>query len=507
MTGGLIQLVAYGVQDLFLTKDPQITFFKLVYRRHTNFSVEAIPQHFIQPLDFNKKSTSIISRQGDLIGQIYLIINLPSINMESNYLFAWVRKIGFALVKTIDIIINEQLIDRHYGEWLNIWYELIGPHHTNGFNHMIGNISELTNFSSQKDSYELYVPLQFWFCRSSGSALPLVCLKYSEVKINIEFNDLEKSCLITPSHYIEVINDYVNFKPFEYIEQCIDGKIASGLFTNYDFLTKRLYYLKLSRLDFQGSINCRSSNHINEIILESFNPLNEQYIIKGATSNFIVIPQIRCLPQANIRPKLNISMGNCFLLVDYIFLDEDERMRFMDSKHDYLIEQVATISEQIIDSSNVQFNIDLSQPCKFFVWLTQFLHYQNIGEAFNYTDSFMFNCGKPCGRSLVLEETFLLNGRERLSSRDYKYFNYVQSYQNFPYGAPEGLNVYSFSLSPDKFQPSGCCNMSQIDIMRINMRLKPCVNVNNPVKFRGYGLIYNILRIVNGIAGLVFSYS
>ncbi|AYV80906.1 MAG: NCLDV major capsid protein [Harvfovirus sp.] len=482
MGGGLIQLVAYGVQDLFLTRDPQITFFKIVYRRHTNFSIEPIPQQFIQPLDFNKKSTCIISRQGDLIGQTYLILTLPCINVEPFYLFAWVRKIGFALIKTIDIVINEQLIDRHYGEWLNIWYELMGPRQGDGLYKMIGNISELVEFSPQKDSYEVYIPLQFWFCRNSGSSLPLVALQYSEVKINVELNDLEKCCLVSPSHYVEVINDFVNLKPFEYIEQCHDGRITNGIFTHYDFLLKRLYYMKLSHHDFCG---------INEI--------------KGLTTGFTVLLKLNCLPMSCNRPRLNISMGNCFLLVDYIYLDEDERMRFMQTRHDYLIEQLGIITEQTITSSTAQFTIDLWQPCKFFVWLTQYLHYQNIGEQFNYTD-----CYLPCsreGRSLILEETFLLNGRERLSNREYKYFNYVQSYQNFPYSAPEGVNVYSFALSPEKFQPSGSCNLSQIDTMRIIMKMIPTITIHNPAKFRGYAVIYNVLRIAHGLAGLVFRYT
>ncbi|AYV84664.1 MAG: NCLDV major capsid protein [Hyperionvirus sp.] len=503
MGGGLIQLVAYGIQDLFLTRDPQITFFKIVYRRHSNFSIEPIPQQFTQPLDFNKKSTCILSRQGDLIGQTYLVLTLPCVNLEPLYLFAWVRKIGFALIKTIDLIINEQLIDRHYGEWLNIWYELMGPLQGNGFNKMIGNISELAEFTPQKDSYEIHVPLQFWFCRNSGSALPLVCLQYSEVKINVELNDLEKCSLLTPTHYIETLNDFVNLKPFEYIEQNLNGKLACGIYTNYDFINKRLYYMKLSKHDFQASF------HPSPIsgILDSFSPAHEQYIIKGITTNFIVFPKLNCFPQANIRPKLNICMGKCFLLIDYIFLDEDERMRFLQGRHDYLIEQVGLITEQTIDSSNVQLNIDLSQPCKFFVWLTQYLHYQYIGEGFNYTDCYMHACGKSIGRSLVLDETFLLNGRERLSNREYKYFNYVQSYQNFPYPASEGLNVYSFALTPEKFQPSGSCNMSQIDNLRITMRMNPYISPHNPVKFRGYAVIYNILRIVNGIAGVVFRYT
>ena len=156
MTGGLIQLVAYGVEDIYLTRDPQITFFKVVYRRHTNFSIEPIPQNFTQPINFGKKSTCIVSKQGDLINQIYLVITLPPIVQFETYnncdftKFAWVKKIGFAIIKNLEIVIGGEIIDRQYGEWLNVWYELIGPRQ-DAFQNMIGNIPELTDFSSQKD--------------------------------------------------------------------------------------------------------------------------------------------------------------------------------------------------------------------------------------------------------------------------------------------------------------------------------------------------------------------
>ena len=130
MTGGIIQLVSYGAEDLFLINDPQITFFKIVYRRHTNFSVEAIPQYFNQTPNFGRKSSCIITKQGDLIGQTYLVLTLPELkykNINNNILFAWSRKIAFNIIKNVEIIIGDQLIDKQYGEWLNIWYELIGP--------------------------------------------------------------------------------------------------------------------------------------------------------------------------------------------------------------------------------------------------------------------------------------------------------------------------------------------------------------------------------------------
>ena len=124
MTGGLIQLVAYGIQDIFLTTEPQITFFKIVYRRHTNFSIESIRQNFINTPDFGKRSTCLVATNGDLIYKSYLVIKLPTVEPFTNddiTKMAWVRKIGYAIIRTVDIEIGGVLVDRHYGEWLNIW--------------------------------------------------------------------------------------------------------------------------------------------------------------------------------------------------------------------------------------------------------------------------------------------------------------------------------------------------------------------------------------------------
>ena len=132
MAGGLIQLVTRGPQDIFFISDPQITFFKTVYRRHTNFSTEIIPQKFTHKPDFGKRIVCTLARSGDLIGKMYLVMVLPNIptfkdndgNIDKISKFAWVRKIGFALIRCIEIEIGDELIDRQYGDWLNIWYEL-----------------------------------------------------------------------------------------------------------------------------------------------------------------------------------------------------------------------------------------------------------------------------------------------------------------------------------------------------------------------------------------------
>lgn len=525
MTGGLIQLVAYGLQDLFLTRDPQITFFKIVYRRHTNFSIEQIPQNFRNDLNFGNRASCVISTEGDLIGQIYIVITLPRIKqffIDSDTIdnitkFAWVRKLGFAMIKTIDLEISGQLIDRHYGEWLNIWSELFNNYNQDyGLLKMIGDVSELTDFTNGKEPYTLYIPLQFWFCRNSSLALPLVSLQYSEVKISVELNDAQNCYIITPTHYIEVYNDICNFTPFEYIEQNVNGTIASGIFTNYDFITKRLYYKKISRNNF---ISIKSDAISLSDIMDIIFPLNNsqipsKYFIIGQTSGVIAMPKFNSTSHpyssssasssASLR---NINITNAFLLVEYIFLDQEERLRFVQSKHDYLIETVSYINEQSIESTGRLITVDLIQPCKFLVWIVQqdYLRDINNNDYFNYTDNYVYIHNKPIGKTLVKQETLKLNSIDRLSKRSSAYFNYLQPYQSFDHNVSEGINVYSFSIFPGKYQISGSCNMSQIDNIQLDLTLYNIISNKNIAKVRGYGLEYNVLRIVNGIAGLVFT--
>src|SRR5690606_20994389 len=132
MGGGLMQLVAYGAQDVYLTGNPQITFFKVVYRRHTNFSIEAIEQTFNGTADFGKKVICTVSRNGDLINNVYLQVQLPALSVGSVYNVgetqpnnvAWTNSIGHALIRSVEIEVGGQKIDKHYGEWLEIWDEL-----------------------------------------------------------------------------------------------------------------------------------------------------------------------------------------------------------------------------------------------------------------------------------------------------------------------------------------------------------------------------------------------
>jgi hypothetical protein len=194
MGGGLLQLVAYGAQDVYLTGNPQITFFKVVYRRHTNFAIEAIQQTPTGSNSLGSRASIQITRNGDLIHRVYF--NGKIKNDGSALAVALVPNFGQKLLKTVELEIGGQRIDKHYSEWLYIWNELSLPvGKRDGYNVMVGANS--TNSCTKLDfgkSYEVYVPLEFWFCRNVGLALPLIALQYHEVKINVEYESIENLC-------------------------------------------------------------------------------------------------------------------------------------------------------------------------------------------------------------------------------------------------------------------------------------------------------------------------
>lgn len=195
--GGLVQLVAYGAQDIYLTGNPQITFFKVVYRRYTNFASEAIEQTFAGTFDFNTRVTVQLTRNADVVTKMYLrvVLNQGVLNpitlspggQSFTPQWAWTPRLGHALIQDYFLEIGGTQIDKQYGDWLNIWFELtqlVGQ--VRGYNRMIGNVPEMTslndqygyNAPNQNQQYTLNVPLQFFHCRHDGLGIPLIALQY-----------------------------------------------------------------------------------------------------------------------------------------------------------------------------------------------------------------------------------------------------------------------------------------------------------------------------------------
>ena len=432
MSGGLMQIVAYGAQDVYLTGNPQITYFKVVYRRHTNFAVESIEQTFNGTADFGRKVTALIARSGDLIGRVYLQVELPALNKTAGSI-RWVDHVGHHLIKQVEVEIGGQRIDRHYGDWLQIWYELtVGMdkrHFTgHGYDEMIGHdevtVSKAgspTYYGNAHNAFTLFVPLQFWFCRNAGLALPLIALQYHEVKINLEFRTFA-----------------------------------------------------------------------------------ELWIGEDAGADI----------DANSK-----SLTSASLWVDYIYLDTEERRRFAQVSHEYLIEQLQFTGDESVTSGSAKLKLSFNHPVKELVWViqkdeaisgndqgvsgNQWSNYTTItaSNGENHVDPVAG--GDERAYNNCASAKLQLNGQDRFAMRTGRYFNLVQPYQahtNIP-DSP-GINVYSFALKPEEHNPSGSANFSRIDNATLNLGIHADTG---DCKVRVYAVNYNVLRIMSGMGGLAYS--
>lgn len=516
MSGGLIQLVAYGVQDIFLTKDPQITFFKVIYRRHTNFSTENVVQKFKTVPNFNTKSSTVLAKAGDLIRKMYLVIEFPHIpdfiedgELSKKLKLAWVKKIGYAVIDYIEIEIGGQSINKHYGEWLYIWDELTGKH-DRGADILIGNIKNVTDFTNKNDGFKVYVPLQFWFCRKAGVALPLVCLQYNEIKINLSLKSANNCHITAPKNYIKIYDNLALFKDFEYIEQEIDGIKATGKFIHYDNIEQKLYYNRISDNPFKSYDTGNVSITTDTALLNIQNDpeIYEPYSIRGLTSNYKAMPVFNTIEQNFRFPIINqLTIKECYMLVEYIYLDKDERIKFVDSRHEYLIDQVQFSGKHLIESLNNKINLGFSHPCKQIIWVCQYNYLLNTrnNDIFNYTDSYKHDENGNCiGNDIIKDASIIFNHHDRVGLRDIKYFNDIHHYTHGKYTPSTGINAYSFSLYPYEYQPSGSANLSKIDSFDLAFTVNKNSEAINNAIVKVYAVTYNVLRVANGLCGVVF---
>lgn len=562
MSGGIIQLVTYGVRELYLVGNPQITFFRAVYRRYTNFSMEAMPQRFQgDVIDFGKKMVCNVDKAGDLLYRGYLVLQIPAVqitrsftptpipqdcltppitvaqaqtnfnnvntfittNMKSyragilNSLspcienvqvfcnnavsiwetcdpngqirqtfqgllpiiktccgmnfsdiymvdvingillaqqtqsvdvtailnkaiannvrihkyfldilnevteqqaemnspyskFAWIKRLGHGIIDYIDIELGGRQIDRHYGEWINIWHELARNHlHDHNYNKMIGNVKELVKFdTNQKPQYILMIPLQFWFCRNNGLALPLIAMQYHDLHVIVKLRKLEQCCYV-----------------------------------------------------------------------------DETGTLTGA----------------------GIVLEDAYLLFDYIYLDTDERRRFAQAAHEYLIEQVQRVEFLNFPKTQETFLLaNFEHPCKELIFLFQrddFVENPDDHTECRF-DNYTLNknkCGSPIGTA-----NLQFNAYERCPIEGYHYFNYLQPWESHSNTPDNGINVFSFAIKPEEEQPSCTANLGRLENIQLIINFNKRVAAENiEGRFRVYCPNYNILRFLAGFSGLAFA--
>lgn len=551
---GLIN-VAKGTGDFYLTGNPQITHFKVVYRRHTRFAVESFQLDFDDEVGFGLTSSIVLPRIGDLIHKSYLQITLPEVyftrkpnesdiaiaktnynnaintntiisqfikfntevyrsayevysadntiycntiiatiitqftlisendklnfnnktrelgfdpslisldlvtrlinipditpkikifermqyalaqmhKLKSHsddlvlqasekledaqseyYKFAWVDKIGHALIDYIQIDIGGERIDRHYGDWYNIWSELSCSHELYPvYNKMIGNVPELTVFDRTiKPKYNLFIPLQFWFCKTNGSALPLAALEYHDVSITVKLRNIQECC------YFEFMN-----------QETID---ISDWFED-----------------------------------------------------------------SNFTPQVN-------LLIDYVYLDKVEQIKFAQAAHEYLIDQLQLCEMNNITNTEFKIELDFNNPCIELIWIIQKDSHARNEDGYTkcqlHNYSLIGQTGNPI-KSVQID----YNGHTKIKQTG-EYFNYIQPHAHHTSTPSDGICVYSFSLFPEEFQPSGNCNIGRFKQVTLTVQLNPAVFMDTEsVHCRIYARSHNVLRIIGGMAACAYS--
>ena len=469
--GGLIQLVSIGAQDVYLVGNPQITFFKVTYQRHTNFARECIEQTIQGTQGFGQRLTVTISRSGDLVGPMHVEIELPALSSgidgttisaynsnsadastgSGTFNWCWVNYVGYRILKEVTIEIGGQPIDRHYSTWFYMWFELSTPAaKREGLQKMVGgyDVTEvpLGLTTNGLVAQTLYVPLVFWFNTHPGLALPLIALQYHEVKLYIQTESLSNCCVLLSTS-------------------------GGSTFSNV--------------LDIKWSP-----------------------------------------PGLSLNPTTSgngtVQLNNMSVWADYYYLDSEERRRFAQLSHEYLIKQVQQITNTATYNAGGSGSIDyrtFNHPVSFNVWGFRKTQEGSGPDWTNFTNSPPFL--QFLGLTIVNQHKLVLNGNDRYNDKNADYYNLVQPYNHFTAIPPTGILTYSYALQPVEHQPSGTLNFSRIDnaankfsVISVLSQLNGLLgntsgthwsSSTTPYEGVVYGVNYNVLRIMSGMGGLAYS--
>lgn len=498
---GLLELVAHGIQDIYLIGNPQITFFKTIYKRHTNFSMEAFQLSYDAKPTYGSKTTFNITRYADLIYTMFLEIDLPQLyatytvdplygGSDSDFSkgignISWINNTGHGIIDYCDFLIGKQKIDRQYGEWMEIWTQLSqSESKKRGLDLLLNRNPDL---QIQTGPFTLYIPLQFWFCRNIGLALPLVALQYHPVELEVNFRPLEQLYTFGSNNYYTATSD--NTKILK-VFKAYPGQTPS--LTNSSTQARIVVFPDGSRYYVDPNSAISGTGLTGNPYLITM----VQTIPVGYTTASIYIK-----PNGILDTSYNTDISEVRLYVDYIYLDTIEQREFANAKHRYLIEQVQFSGSQSITAgaNTERFRLNFNLPVKELFWVNQLNDIFITNDLFNYSNT--VNPALTQG-NIVANGQIYINGIERFSVRTGDYFRLIQPYQKHTRSPNNFVYIYSFSLKPEEHQPSGCSNFSKIDTKELFLTMSP--NISSQ-QLRVYALNYNILRIYSGMGGIAFS--
>lgn len=461
MVGGLLQLKEKGAQDLYLTGQPQITFFKIVYRRHTNFSIESIEQLFDTPPTSNTTRTINIDRRGDLIHKIYIQQQIPtnaSFEDEGNTI-----NYGYNYLKTVELFIGNKLIDSHSNNWMETYAELTQPNEFGNFssahNALFMNSAPNIGMGYTNGNNVSHTATKFQSMCMAGGVDKYDSINYFKTSGS---STISNASLIPSREQVDATRltntlntDIVDGKPYLWTS----GSNTLAVNDYAEYLYENEYHYIYTPLQFWF---CRNIGLALPLIALQYNEVSINILFNKLLTDQVILT----------------------MYVDYIYLDTEERRRFSQISHEYLIEQVQTIKSNNLDEENL---LNLNHPVKEIIWVS------GDGENAYYP------------KALKGKWTIKINGFDRFTERDISYFTkqQVNDYHS-GYGGVTKKNsiaVYSFALNPEDHQPSGTCNFSTINNAYLVCNLYNGQTADDE-KYTLYAVNYNILRILSGTGSL-----
>jgi len=603
MTGGIIQLAVYGTQDIFLTGTPQITFFKVVYRRYTNFAIESLAQFFIGDVNFGSGVTCVVDKMGDLMHKVYLEIVIPEVNLLKNpsqyttdlnvaqqeYIAVKdyydnvvdYNKVNTDVIRKLSLMLRTNNLPMSEIEKVMATSTFIDPLRIKRDN-LKQYILTSDTFNRIPVLRDLKLPLYYQINRFDiqilfnsiicnidkyRSNLPENVADFEKRKALIRviteslYKELQEFYLVAYELFIEKEKVYTSFLNGTYMERYrfawveeighaiiehLDLKIGNQIIDRHTGDWMILYnniaineYQKKNYDEMIGQVPelitfddkikpeykliiplqfyfCKYSGLSIPLVALRYHDVLFNLRLKELSELCYVEDSPGLFDIANLQSMFGIDIISARLYVDYVFLDSDERRRFAQSTHEYLIEIVQYNEFPDILGKQYSAHMTFSQPCKYLVWFCQPNQYRENPTGRNKCqwNNFGINLDKT---GFTLDSAFLrLNTYERTDTgQDIKFFNFVQPYVHFRHSPPDGEYVYSFGTNPLEHQPSSTCNMSRIDDFGLIMEFTPEFlqlvaenTINSPgIYVATYVVSYNIIRFMSGMAGLAFQVS
>ena len=503
-----MQLIFQGAQDIYLTGNPTMTFFKSVYKRHTQFGTEYITVPYDQIPTFTPtqmtKATCKIGRNADLIHDTYITYDLPAIYTNNLIPFGWVNELGSCIIQEVTIRLDGNVLDTQRGDFMKIytdmifggtkkaqWLRCIG-----GESFMLNSSQNLSNNINEQtiaiNARRLYIPLMFWYCRNSGLSIPLIALQYNELYIDVTYAPLNE--------LIRIGNPPIS------------PKRLFGDYQNSDFNIKiRNYFLSLGY---------------------------------DQTNVFYYFTQ-------------NNWQSNTNILINYIFLGDDERKMFAQTSHEYLITQTQFNLYQGLKAGPNYLETTFSHPVKEVFWVltrddldlyNDWYNFSGLNDDINRSFEFWQSEMRYYTYPFYLEpqlsyikENFtnfvnsvkaqsvykltnqqaqtyfgnyysimesaqpVFNNNDRMEIQDHSFYENLQLYKYHSGFTPQGVYILSFGLAPEENQPSGTQNFSRLDYQEFRINIFNTYPIELRFNCYMYAVSYNVFRIIGGMGSTVFS--